>query len=74
MDDGSSIIQATNPNIDSEIGTAPQMICVPGTWLWPTENTHIRTVYEKFVDWCANGHDATLEWHEYRAPSGFWAR
>ena len=72
--DGSSIIQATNPNIDSEIGTAPQMICVPGTWLWPTENTHIRTVYEKFVDWCANGHDATLEWHEYRAPSGFWAR
>jgi len=72
--DGSSIIEATNPNIDSEIGTAPQMICVPGTWLWPTENTHIRTVYEKFVDWCAKGHDATLNWHEHRAPSGYWKR
>lgn len=72
--DGSSIIQATNPNIDSEIGTAPQMICVPGTWHWPTENTHIRTVYEDFVNWCANGHDASLNWHENRAPSGYWKR
>ena len=27
--DGNTVISATNPNIESMIGTAPQMICVP---------------------------------------------
>lgn len=32
-----------------EAGEAPQMICVPGTWLWPTERTNINAAYPSFT-------------------------
>lgn len=35
-------------------GTAPQMICVPGTWKWPKERTRISTAYLDFGKWGEN--------------------
>lgn len=35
-------------------GTAPQMICVPGTWKWPKERTRISTAYPDFGKWGEN--------------------
>ncbi len=70
--DGSTVISATNPNIESMIGTAPQMICVPATWRWPRENVHIRTVYPDFIKWCESGHDASIEWHNNRNGNGYF--
>ncbi|MDE5693389.1 MAG: DUF4842 domain-containing protein [Duncaniella sp.] len=70
--DGSTVISATNPNIESMIGSAPQMICVPATWRWPRENVHIRTVYPDFIRWCESGHDATLDWHNNRNGNGYF--
>jgi len=35
-------------------GEAPQMICVPSTWLWPKERMNISTAYEGFGTWGAN--------------------
>ncbi len=70
--DGRTVISATNPNIESMIGTAPQMICVPATWRWPRENVHIRTVYPDFIRWCESGHDTTIEWHNNRNGNGYF--
>ncbi len=51
---------------------APQMICVPNTWLWPTERTHILSPYPRFKDW-TNNQDANHDWHEN--PQGsVWSR
>lgn len=73
-------IIATNPKFDQTknpelIGTAPQMICVPAEWCWPTENTFILDVYEHFSKWCENP-DQNEHWHSEanRAPSGYWKR
>ncbi len=46
-------------NVTTEItapgqGKVPQMICVPGTWLWPTERTNISAAYPGFGEWGAN--------------------
>lgn len=38
----------------SKTGEAPQMICVPSTWLWPIERTNISVAYPKFGEWGAN--------------------
>ena len=35
-------------------GEAPQMICVSGTWQWPTETTNITKAYSEFGEWGAN--------------------
>lgn len=70
--DGRTVISATNPNIESMIGTAPQMICVPATWRWPRENVHIRTVYPDFIKWCESGHDVTIDWHNNRNGNGYF--
>lgn len=32
-------------------GDIPQMICVPGTWAWPTERTSIEKAYTDFPQW-----------------------
>lgn len=72
--DGTTVIAATNPNIESEIGTAPQMICVPATWYWPKESVHIRNVYPDFVKWCQDGHNATHDWHKNRNDYGYWTK
>ncbi len=74
--DKEEIIEASSPGtINSNknpelIGKAPQMICVPYSWYWPTENTFIVDVYEGFTGWCKdpenNGH-----WH--KNPKGnYW--
>lgn len=67
---GDVTIEATNPNLSSKIGEAPQMICVPYDWFWPVENKLINTVYEDFTKWCENGsYDASLGWHKNRTGS-----
>lgn len=34
-------------------GTAPQMICVPGSWYWPKERVNIKDAYSKFNEYGA---------------------
>lgn len=58
----------TAPDLGASISEAPQMICVPVTWYWPTERTHILEPYPKFKDWCADMNTHT-EWHK-EAESG----
>ncbi|MGM9778210.1 MAG: LruC domain-containing protein [Prevotella sp.] len=43
-------------------GTAPQMICVPDTWAWPTERTKIQDAYPDFANWSANSNN--IEWYK----------
>lgn len=61
--DGPEIISAANPNLTEEIGTAPQMLCLPGTWLWPQENILITDVYSGFTSWSEN-QNTHIEWHK----------
>lgn len=70
---GDVILAATNPNTDSQIGEAPQMICVPGSWCWPKEKVFILNVYGLFKDWCEYP-DSHNEWHTARTESGYWER
>lgn len=35
-------------------GDAPQMICVPAAWAWPTERTSIKSAYPDFSTWVNN--------------------
>lgn len=46
-------------------GAAPQMICVPGTWAWPTERTSILDAYKYFGDW-VNDYSVKADWYDYR--------
>ncbi|WP_455668661.1 DUF4842 domain-containing protein [Phocaeicola sp.] len=48
-------------------GEAPQMICVPGNWAWPTERTSIVSAYSKFGEWGAN-YGISKDWWE--KPTG----
>lgn len=48
-------------------GTAPQMICVPGEWAWPTERTNISDAYPAFGEWGAN-YATNKDW--YKNPNG----
>jgi len=48
-------------------GEAPQMICVPGNWAWPTERTSIVSAYSKFGEWGAN-YGTSKDWWE--KPTG----
>ena len=62
--DGNEVTEITAPNLDTnEANFAPQMICVPTHWLWPTERTHILNPYPKFQDWVGNQDNCT-DWHE----------
>ena len=49
----------------AEIGTAPQMLVLPGEWAWPTERTHIGTAFPRFVDWSKAANTA-INW--YKSP------
>ena len=49
----------------AEIGTAPQMLVLPGEWAWPTERTPIRTAFPMFVDWSKAANTA-IDW--YKSP------
>lgn len=40
-------------------GEAPQMMCLPSTWKWPTERTRIDTAYPDFGKWGKNYSNST---------------
>lgn len=48
-------------------GKAPQMICVPGDWQWPTERTSIVSAYKGFGEWGAN-YGTSKDW--WQKPTG----
>lgn len=43
-------------------GAAPQMICVPDSWAWPTERTKVQDAYPDFANWSANSNN--IEWYK----------
>jgi len=47
-------------------GVAPQAICIPGKWAWPTERTNISDAYTDFGAWGAN-YLANQNW--YKTPA-----
>ena len=49
----------------AEIGTAPQMLVLPGEWAWPTERTPIDTAFPMFGDWSKAANTA-IDW--YKSP------
>ena len=49
----------------AQIGTAPQMLVLPGEWAWPTERTPIGTAFPMFVDWSKAANTA-IDW--YKSP------
>ena len=59
--DGNGVLQTT---IGPSEGTAPQMICVPSSWRWPTETVRIDTAYPSFGEW-GQGYDPYGEWCSY---------
>lgn len=52
---------------------APQMICVPMDWKWPTERTHIVSVYDLFDDWVVN-EESCPNWHANPKEGGYTVR
>lgn len=59
----SEVTEIAPPNLSEEGGEAPQMMCLPASWQWPTERTHISEAYDKFADWTKN-HSVNTDWHE----------
>lgn len=57
--DGTGAFTNTSEVIAPENGKAPQMICVPGDWKWPTERTNISTAYPDFGAWGKNYENKT---------------
>ena len=49
----------------AKIGTAPQMLVLPGEWTWPTERTPIGTAFPMFVAWSKAANTA-IDW--YKSP------
>ncbi len=47
------------------LGTAPQMICMPGSWAWPKERVGIEVAYPSFSNWSQNS-QSNLDW--YKSP------
>ena len=43
-------------------GTVPQMICVPGNWVWPLERKAIESAYPDFINWSQNAQN--YEWYK----------
>lgn len=48
-------------------GEAPQMICMPGSWMWPVECTRINKAYPAFGEWGAN---LDSRWYDSYDPAG----
>ncbi|MCH5326170.1 MAG: DUF4842 domain-containing protein [Duncaniella sp.] len=64
-------IEAPSPKgLNNEIGEAPQMICVPGSWYWPTEMTHITKCYPHFTKWCDPDDKSEESENWYKIHSG----
>ncbi|MBQ8602895.1 MAG: DUF4114 domain-containing protein [Bacteroides sp.] len=53
--------QFENSKIGPSVGVAPQMICVPSPWRWPTETIRINEAYPLFGDW-GSGYDYKGHW------------
>ncbi|MGN0220634.1 MAG: LruC domain-containing protein [Prevotella sp.] len=43
-------------------GSVPQMICVPGSWVWPLERQPIEQAYPDFCNWSQNAQN--YEWYK----------
>jgi len=60
-------VKETAQKIEAPVmGAAPQMICVPGDWAWPTERTNISEAYPGFGEW---GKDYNTNQNWYANPN-----
>lgn len=59
MVQGDNAITLTAP----ATGTAPQMLCLPGTWVWPLERERIENAYPLFKNWSQSA-GTNLTWYE----------
>lgn len=72
--DGRVVNEIHAPNLDNSVEyEAPQMICVPMDWCWPTERTHILEVYDLFDDWVGNA-TGFENWHDTRTEGKYFVR
>lgn len=73
--DGRVVEEIHAPNLDATAEyEAPQMICVPMDWCWPTERTHILNPYPKFQDWVTD-QKSCPDWHDAsNRQSGYYVR
>lgn len=73
--DDKTVTEIHAPNLDGTAEyEAPQMICVPMDWCWPTERTHILTPYPKFQDWITS-ENSCPDWHDSsNRQSGYYNR
>lgn len=55
---------------DKEV-KAPQMLVLPGNWVWPIENKNIHIGYPQFADW-TNNQDANKEWYKNPVQEDGW--
>ena len=51
------------PKYDPAVAVAPQMLCLPYEWYWPTERIDIQVAYTEFATWVEN-QSACPEWHK----------
>lgn len=70
---GGFTIEVQNDNYTATVtapgkGSAPQMICVPASWQWPTERTRISDAYPDFGTWGEN-YGTSTEWYAKPASS-----
>lgn len=50
---------------------APQMLVLPGNWVWPIENKNIHSGYPQFANW-TNDQDANKEWYKNPVQDDGW--
>lgn len=72
--DNSEVTEIAPPNLSEGGSEAPQMMCLPISWQWPIERTHISDAYAEFANWTKN-HEDNTDWHKnVTAPSLVWKR
>lgn len=55
---------------DKEV-KAPQMLVLPGNWIWPIENKNIHSGYPQFDNW-TNDQNAYKEWYKNPVQEDGW--
>ena len=50
---------------------APQMLVLPGNWVWPIENKNIHSGYPQFDNW-TNDQNANKEWYKNPVQEDGW--
>ena len=50
---------------------APQMLVLPGNWIWPVENKNIHIGYPQFENW-TNNQDENKEWYKNPVQEDGW--